>query len=126
MWPTPNASKAANDINLTCSGDGREKPNKLGWAVAMWPTPTMQDGENTAGPSQFRRNSLPLNAAVMWPTPRATESELRTFGRTPSQEAGKHGKYLAVEAGQTLAVKLSAVWVGRLMGYPDGWLDLAS
>ena len=36
----------------------------LGMAVAMWPTPTTQDGENNAGPSQWRRKSLPLNAAV--------------------------------------------------------------
>jgi hypothetical protein len=34
MWPTPNAGKAANEMNLRCSGDGRTKPNKLGWAVA--------------------------------------------------------------------------------------------
>jgi len=34
MWPTPGAAKANNDTSLTCSGDGREKPNKLGWAVA--------------------------------------------------------------------------------------------
>jgi len=34
MWPTPNAGNAANSVNLCCSGDGRAKPNKLGWAVA--------------------------------------------------------------------------------------------
>jgi hypothetical protein len=34
VWPTPNAGKAANEMNLRCSGDGRTKPNKLGWAVA--------------------------------------------------------------------------------------------
>ena len=33
MWPTPGAAKAGNDIGLNCSGDGREKPNKLAWAV---------------------------------------------------------------------------------------------
>lgn len=34
MWPTPNAGNAPNSVALRCSGDGREKPNKLGWAVA--------------------------------------------------------------------------------------------
>lgn len=34
----------------------------------------------------------------MWPTPHATESEMRTHKRTPAQEAGKHGLYLQVEA----------------------------
>lgn len=40
-------------------------------AVAqLLPTPTTQDGANTGGPSQFGRNSLPLNAAVtLLPTP---------------------------------------------------------
>ena len=32
--PTPGAAKANNDVGLQCSGDGRKKPNKLGWAVA--------------------------------------------------------------------------------------------
>ena len=45
-WPTPNASKASNDTTLTCSGDGRETPNKLGWAVA-WATPQAHDAKGT-------------------------------------------------------------------------------
>lgn len=35
LWPTPNACKASNDVTLLKSGDGRSKPNKLGWAVAL-------------------------------------------------------------------------------------------
>jgi len=31
----------------------------------LLPTPTVQDGANTGGPSQFMRNSLPLNTLVM-------------------------------------------------------------
>lgn len=115
LWPTPNSAVAANDTTLQASGDGREKPNKLGWAVAqrlyptptsdrpremsthlgtqvkMLPTPTGQDGKNTAGPSTFERNSLPLNA---------------------------------VAANGVPGLKLSAAWVGEfLMGYPRGWMD---
>jgi hypothetical protein len=142
MWPTPNAAKAANDTSLTCSGDGRSQPNKLGWAVAeheqrMWPTPTVQDGKNNGGPSQWERNSDPLNVAVqrvgMWPTPRASEQEARTMGRTPSQEAGTHGKYLSAEACETArdtgayqpGQKLNPDFVERLMGFPDGWTILS-
>jgi hypothetical protein len=33
-------------------------------SLGLLPTPTTQDGANTAGPAQMRRNSLPLNAAV--------------------------------------------------------------
>jgi hypothetical protein len=46
----------------------------LGVAVRMemLPTVTVQDGKNTAGKSQFERNTLPLNAEVMLlPTPDA-------------------------------------------------------
>ena len=35
LLPTPNTAKAANDLTLTKSGDGRDNPNKLGWAVAL-------------------------------------------------------------------------------------------
>jgi hypothetical protein len=31
---------------------------------SLLPTPTTQDGANNAGPSQFQRNSLPLNTIV--------------------------------------------------------------
>lgn len=33
--------------------------------INLLPTPTTQDGANTAGPSQYRRNTLPLNTRVM-------------------------------------------------------------
>jgi hypothetical protein len=51
MWPTPGASKASNDTALTKSGDGRMKPNKLGWAVAksLWPSPSARDWRSGKG-----------------------------------------------------------------------------
>jgi hypothetical protein len=93
----------------------------------------------------------------LWPTPRASESEMRTYSQTPTQKASAHGKYLQVEVleaerklwptpmpsdvmggrttkgkdrpnetGIRLAVggKLNPDWVGALMAYPPGWLDL--
>lgn len=62
-WPTPSAARAGNDLTLTCSGDGRETPNKLGWAVAIsqgsaWPTPAARDFKDTGtSPSEFERNT---------------------------------------------------------------------
>ena len=42
--------------------------------VDLLPTPTTQDGANNGGPSQFERNTLPLNAEVMLlPTPSASD-----------------------------------------------------
>ena len=93
QWPTPNSARAGNDVTLTCSGDGREKPNKLGWAVALSlgstrSTPTVNAAQNaTAGPSQRARN-------------------------TPG---------LAAEADASAVAPLSPDWVCRLMGFPDGW-----
>lgn len=50
------------------------------------PTPTTQDGSNCAGPSQFERNTLPLNAAVtLLPTPGAADG---SGGRSPSASGG--------------------------------------
>jgi hypothetical protein len=46
---------------------------QVGGRGTLLPTPTTQDASNTAGPSQFERNSLPLNTAVtLLPTPTAT------------------------------------------------------
>jgi hypothetical protein len=40
------------------------------------PTPTTQDAKNNGGPSQFERNTLPLNAEVlMLPTPQVDDSK---------------------------------------------------
>jgi hypothetical protein len=65
-WPTPNASALTSDTTLTCSGDGREKPNKLGWAVAVEPdaTAVSQDEAN----------------ATLWATPRAEHDSGRHRG----------------------------------------------
>ncbi|MFE2673754.1 hypothetical protein [Streptomyces hygroscopicus] len=41
------------------------------------------------------------------PTPRASENENRQTKRTPSQEAGRHGKSLAAEMGELLPTPTS-------------------
>lgn len=60
IWPSPTASE--------CSGGGQnpEKRKSGGHHVrlrdaVMFPTPTVQDSANNAGPSQLKRNTLPLN-----------------------------------------------------------------
>jgi hypothetical protein len=55
-------------------GSGPPSMQDLNRQAALWPTPTVQDGENIAGKSQEVRNSLPLNTeARLWPTPRCAE-----------------------------------------------------
>lgn len=125
---------------------------------ASIPTPTVQDGKNNAGPSQHERNTPPLNTWVVqnpwptprhegfdagahrgrpdslhsavkaWPTPRASESEMRTYKRPASHENGTHGKHLQVEAlrdhGTTDgSLKLHGRWTLALMGFPPTWCD---
>lgn len=78
LLPTPEAK-------LSDSGPDYARANREGSGGddltttihrALLPTPTTQDGANTAGPSQFDRNSLPLNAMVtLFPTPRASDGE---------------------------------------------------
>ena len=67
LWRTPDASI------VTGGAANAEDRKRQGHAIGlhdqvntptMWPTPTAQDGANNGGPSQFRRNSVPLNAAV--------------------------------------------------------------
>lgn len=89
LLPTPNAAKAANDLTLTKSGDGRDNPNKLGWAVALLPTPKTTD-TRSAAPGDLRRNSPDLRALPMLlPTPRATRggSATETVSLLPTPSA---------------------------------------
>jgi hypothetical protein len=65
----------------------------------MWPTPTVNDAKNKAGPEQFNRNSYPLNAAVA----------LSNGGEKIPQNLGK---------------AINPEWNEWLMGWPMGWTDL--
>ena len=79
-WPTPSASgmpcegtvrlcrQAWLDGNATLEEAnaiaGRDVRDAQGKVAAMFPTPTVQDASNNGGPSQYDRNSLPLNAVA--------------------------------------------------------------
>jgi len=123
FWPTP-------DVGMTQGGrtmpdgtsdtgrapDGRKVQVGLTNAVRIFPTPTKADGER--GSLTYCRGNLTLKGSVMLPTP-----------RHEGFDAGGHrgtndSLHSAVKAEST--GKISAAWVTRLMGYPDGWLDLAS
>ena len=113
---------------------------------SLWPTVTAQDAANDAAndaaPSQWKRNSAPLNVAVKWPTPRATDShgagkhgqggpDLRTAVKwpTPTKADGERGS-LMYQGNHNPTLKgaaggqLNPTWVEWLMGFPLGWTDL--
>jgi hypothetical protein len=123
MWPTPNAAKAANDTGLQASGDGRTKPNKLGWAVAeaerAWPTPTARLGQaRGAQPKRYLdpARSNDLDDAV------ALAETFKTPTSAPFSHGGSGGelhKQVAPSGGP-----LNPQWVAWLMGFPIDWTSL--
>ena len=66
LWPTPNAS----DVRPRATAYSTARRVRIGKqisleaAVKFLPTPTAQDASNNGGPSQYDRNSLPLNAVA--------------------------------------------------------------
>jgi hypothetical protein len=64
--------------------------------------PTPSTSENT-GAGHAAQGGMNLRHVVsLLPTPRASENENRQTKRSPSQEAGTHGKSLAAEVGELL------------------------
>lgn len=97
LWPTPNACTASSALNLQKSGDGREKPNKLGWAVAitMWPTPVASMSKGSSQNCLTRKN-----------------------GKSRANDRLDHA-IMSSDGGH-----LNPDWVEWLMGWPIGWTDL--
>lgn len=151
LLPTLNATRAANDMTLTKSGDGRMKPNKLGWAVAqMLPTPNASDAiKDRVNASQMRRHSPSLYALWsnrLWPTPTAqmgkhgapTEWEMRNrpehlhvraaMWTTPTADDTGHRQSRYAQGGTALStqagMRLPPTFVEEMMGYPEGWTDI--
>ncbi len=117
FWPTPIADSAS----------GRTTPYSQGGVplqvAVRWPTPTVQDSKNDGGPSQFERNTVPLNAAVKrWPTPNA-----RDYKGAPGAGARARGGHQASLPGSLKdsegSGSLNPTWVEWLMGCPLGWTD---
>jgi hypothetical protein len=77
----------------------RRTAGKGSSGLVHWSTPTVQDSANNAGPSQFERNTHPLNvqaALASWPTPQEDNAN-NAYGHkgthfsdlpTPAQLAG--------------------------------------
>jgi DNA (cytosine-5)-methyltransferase 1 len=76
LLPTPEAKLSDAGPDFARAGREGSGGNDLVTALALLPTVTVQDGKNTGGPSQFERNTPPLNTAVlMLPTPRASDGD---------------------------------------------------
>jgi len=83
----------------------------------LWPTVTTQDAENCAGPSQWERNSDPLNVAVKrYPTPQEDDSS-----NVHPNDKRRTTLVSTVDDGKG---QLNPDWVCWLMGWPIGWESL--
>jgi len=67
LLPTPVVTDSEGTRNATANRSNPTSKHHGGYTLTdvLLPTPTVQDGANTGGPSQFMRNSLPLNTLVM-------------------------------------------------------------
>jgi hypothetical protein len=73
----------------------------------LWPTPTRQDAQNDAGPSQQRRHKKPLNVVA------AIHPEGSTSLPLPQAPNGSTGSYDTPT--------LNPVFVEAMMGFPPNW-----
>lgn len=144
LWPTPQAMPATSDLNFRCSGDGRDKPNKLGWAVAsvMWPTPTVCGNYNRKGASATSGDGLatavatsltmsdlvstdaPIAKAKMYPTATATAYKGWSPNHNRADTDDRPDYTIERQAfspgQQTPPMRLNPAWVEWLMGWPIG------
>lgn len=106
-------------------------PRIEGSGCGFWPTATAQDAKNDAGPSQWERNSDPLNVAVKRPVARGTSTP-QTWGTPTSRDHKDTGDCANVPENcllgrmvqpSTTTGSLNPTWVGPLMGWPMNWED---
>jgi hypothetical protein len=134
MWLTPTDSDANGIRDL----DG-QRSGGLNTQVMLWPTPTSTAGDGRSEQSvemwTARRertlrekgihNGIPLNVAVkMWPTPQARDY------RSPDDPDGpratrKQAQGWSPNLNDLVVGKLNPEWVETLMGYPEGWTEIA-
>lgn len=88
--PTPRARDAR----------GRGFADQLPNVVQLLPTPTVSEANGIGHAADGGMNLR--HTVSLLPTPRASENENRQTKRSPSQEAGTHGKCLAAEVAHLL------------------------
>lgn len=103
LLPTPNAARVGSRTDTRLSGDGRETPNKLGWAIgALLPTPSVADGTGGHKTRSGDRKDEPLlgGIAMLLPTPRVTSRA--GMKPSPATLRGTHGTDLGPAIGALL------------------------
>jgi hypothetical protein len=115
-WTTPKASDVERG---DCPSERARRTPFLPSQVSMWTTPQARDAKGAPGSEARERGgfqaSLPARVqGSAWPTPAARD--FKDTGTSPA-EFDRNTPGLAACAGGSL----NPDWVGRLMGFPDGW-----
>jgi hypothetical protein len=127
LLPTPNTMEHREiktpeqiaELKAKSPGGYRNLRETVVNEMPMLPTPTTQDGKNNGGPSQFNRNTKPLNTQVLvkteWgkfePAVRVWEQEIEREAPSPTKPDGKEGAH-----------RLSSKFTEWMMGLPEGWI----
>lgn len=128
MWPTPKATDGDHG-----GPNQRDSAGKAGLSsMALWPTP---DTTNAFGGRNLRKDGTPYDtrsrfgmnlvdaATTLWPTPAARDWK---DGRASQETLDRNARPLnEVVVAQSPQGKLNPDWVSQVMGFPDGWLDVA-
>lgn len=150
MLPTPVVADAyTGTMRSSQQKEGSMHSIALPHAIAMLPTPTTQDGKNTAGPSQFNRNTKPLNVeATLLGTPRTSSANgssskqveagapkarledqvhldwgrFETAVRHWEEVLGRPAPAPTKPDGKDGAHRLSSLFTEWMMGVPEGWI----
>ncbi len=115
LLPTPTAPSGYQRGGAA----GRAGPVQTMARTGLWPTPVSTDADRSYSPSQLKRKSIGLRAAVaavarMWPTPvRRDDRGMRGGGLK------RRGGALPNAVGGPLNPR----WVEWLMGFPVGWTE---
>lgn len=122
MWWTPTASIGHHEFPITEQMADKSRQSGGGnlieqMAQRMWPTPRAEGYDAGNHPNSV--DSLPA-AVKMWPTP--TTQDAKNNGGPAQMVRNTLPLNAAIQAEP--GMKLSAAWVTRMMGYPDGWLDI--
>jgi len=127
LWPTPSTMDNIERKGLRPSRIATNRKTGYLSEMIMSPTPTKQDGENNAGPSQWNRNTQPLNVAVksLFPSPVASgklNGGTRDFERLHDL---KNSGQISEEERRSMSAgnggQLNPDWEAWLMGWPLNW-----
>lgn len=117
-WATPTTKEGDSigprEMEVLATGEnaGTTFESRLKLQAHAWATPTTQDSENDGPPSQFSRNSLPLNAQAI----STSASSPSLPGPTTPTDGASTSEGTRV---------LNPRFVEALMSFPIGWTDCA-